>query len=339
MEDFFISRRGQYLQTGSEFSGGNQTHLLHSDPGFEATIDVVPKGTVGCLYSRPIEDFEFNYLLRGKLELFGAKEKALLESGDTFTFYSLKRNYMFRALEDTEMLCIKKEPDYQEHEDFVNHLNEVLSHLQEADGDTLAHCERVKCLSMGIAYYLGYDPSKLLSLFYAAKFHDVGKAKIPLDILLKPGKLTAEEFEAMKAHSRYTYEMIRESGEFVINLTTESLAFATDYCGVRSGRDVDKWKETGLTRAPATVVSTPMIGESPVNIECRVTEIKELGSHHVFLAQVVAVHADQAYLNDKNKFDLSLAKPIVYSHGEYYSLGRALGTFGYSVKKPKKGKQ
>lgn len=210
MEDFFISRRGQYLQMGSEFSGGNQTHLLHSDPGFEATIDIVPKGTVGCLYSRPTEDFEFNYILKGKLELFGAKEKTLLESGDTFTFYALKRNYMFRALEDTEMLCIKKEPDYQEQADFVNHLNEVLSQLQEADGDTLDHCERVKSLSMGIAYYLRYDPSKLLSLFYAAKFHDVGKSKIPLEVLLKPGRLTAEEYEVMKAHSRYTNEMIRE---------------------------------------------------------------------------------------------------------------------------------
>lgn len=210
MKDFILSRRGQYLQTGSEFSGGNQTHLLHSDPGFEATIDIVPKGTVGCLYSPPTVNFEFNYILKGKLELFGAKEKALLESGDTFTYYALQRNYMFRALEDTEMLCIKKEPDYPEQEDFVNHLNEVLSQLQEADGDTLEHCERVKSLSMGIAYYLRYDPSKLLTLFYAAKFHDVGKAKIPIDILLKPGKLTDEEYAVMKEHSRYTYEMIRE---------------------------------------------------------------------------------------------------------------------------------
>ncbi len=134
---------------------------------------------------------------------------------------------------------------------------------------------------------------------------------------------------------RYSYKMIRETGEFVINLTTKELAFATDFCGVRSGRDVDKFSEMKLTKESASVVKAPMIGESPVNIECKVTEVKELGSHHMFLAEVVAVHVDERYLNENQKFELGKAEPMVYSHGEYYQLGELLGTFGYSVKKKK----
>ena len=111
--------------------------------------------------------------------------------------------------------------------------------------------------------------------------------------------------------SRYSYEMLKKTGEFVINLTTEELAFATDYCGVRSGRDVDKFKEAHLTKEPAQFVKAPMIKESPVSIECRVTEVKELGSHHMFLAEVLAVHAQQEYIDKNNKFQLNKAKPIV----------------------------
>ena len=135
---------------------------------------------------------------------------------------------------------------------------------------------------------------------------------------------------------RYSYHMIRETGEFVINLTTEELAFATDYCGVKSGRDVDKFKETGLTREKAEKVKAPMIAEAPVSIECKVKEIRELGSHHMFIAQVAAVHADEKYMDEKNRFVLNRARPIVYSHGEYLGTGKKLGTFGYSVKKAKK---
>lgn len=134
---------------------------------------------------------------------------------------------------------------------------------------------------------------------------------------------------------RHSYQMIRKTGEFVINLTTEDLAYATDFCGVRSGRDVDKFAEMKLTKEAASVVSAPMIGESPVNIECKVTEVKELGSHHMFLAEVVAVHVDDAYMNEAQKFELGKAGLLAYSHGEYYGLGEMLGTFGYSVKKKK----
>lgn len=135
---------------------------------------------------------------------------------------------------------------------------------------------------------------------------------------------------------RHSYKMIRETGEFVINLTTKELAYATDFCGVRSGRDVDKFLEMKLTKEKASHVSAPMIGESPVNIECRVTEVKELGSHHMFLAEVAAVHVDDVYMNENQKFELGKAEPLIYSHGEYYSTGQFLGTFGYSVKKKKK---
>ena len=134
---------------------------------------------------------------------------------------------------------------------------------------------------------------------------------------------------------RYSYDILKQTGEFVVNLTTEELAYATDYCGVRSGRDVDKFKEMDLHEEQASQVKAPMIQESPVNIECKVRKIEELGSHHMFLADIVAVNIDESYLNEKNKFELGKAKPIVYSHGEYYGLGDLLGTFGYSVKKKK----
>lgn len=137
---------------------------------------------------------------------------------------------------------------------------------------------------------------------------------------------------------RYSYDLIKNTKEFVINLTTEELAYATDYCGVRSGRDVDKWKECHLTPIPADTVSCPLIEESPVNIECQVEEIKELGSHHMFLAKVTAVHVDEKYMDEKNTFHLNDSKLLAYSHGTYFSLGKQLGTFGYSVRKKSTGK-
>ena len=139
--------------------------------------------------------------------------------------------------------------------------------------------------------------------------------------------------------SRYSYDMIRKTGEFVINLTTEKLAYATDFCGVRSGRDVDKFRKLNLTKEKAQFVSAPMIGEAPVSIECRVREVKELGSHDMFLADVLAVHADEAYMDKNNRFRLNDAGLLVYSHGENLAGGRKVGTFGYSVKKKQQKKQ
>lgn len=138
---------------------------------------------------------------------------------------------------------------------------------------------------------------------------------------------------------RYSYDIIKETGEFVVNLTTKDLVFATDYCGVRSGRDVDKFKEMHLTPCESQVVKAPGIAESPVNIECKVVEIKEMGSHHMFIAEVVGVQVDDKYMDEKGKFHLNSANLITYSHGEYYELGKKLGKFGYSVQKKKPHKK
>ena len=138
---------------------------------------------------------------------------------------------------------------------------------------------------------------------------------------------------------RYSYDIIRETGEFVINLTTEALAKAADYCGVRSGRDVDKFKEMHLTPCASGKISAPGIMESPVNIECRVKEIIKLGSHDMFLAEVVGVDVDEEYLDENGKFHLNETGLIAYSHGEYFTLGNCVGTFGYSVRKKSKGRK
>ena len=133
---------------------------------------------------------------------------------------------------------------------------------------------------------------------------------------------------------RHSYQMIKETGEFVLNLTTEALAKATDYCGVRSGRDVDKWKETGLTRGKANELKyAPIVEECPVNIECKVTEVKELGSHDMFIAEVVSVQVSDEYLDETGKFRLNDTGIMAYSHGTYMTLGKEIGTFGYSVKR------
>lgn len=139
---------------------------------------------------------------------------------------------------------------------------------------------------------------------------------------------------------RHSYHMIRETGEFVVNLTTKKLVKATDYCGVRSGRDVDKWKEMKLTPGKAETLSyAPIIEESPVNIECKVTEVKELGTHHMFIAEVKAVRVSDEYMNENGKFELNATDLITYSHGEYLETGKVLGTFGYSVRKKTKKKK
>ena len=135
---------------------------------------------------------------------------------------------------------------------------------------------------------------------------------------------------------RYSYEIIKETGEFVINLATKDLVRALDYCGVRSGREVDKYKEAGLTVLASKEIAAPGIMESPVNLECRVTEVKPLGSHDLFLAEVLSVTIEDRYMNDDGKFELNRSGLITYSHGEYFELGRKAGSFGYSVRKPEK---
>lgn len=139
---------------------------------------------------------------------------------------------------------------------------------------------------------------------------------------------------------RYSHSIIKNTGEFVINLCNEQLAFATDYCGVRSGRDIDKFKEMKLTPQKAEIVRCPMIKESPVNIECRVREVIELGSHDMFLADIIKVHVDEEYIDENNRIRLDRAALVAYNHGEYFGLKRQpLGRFGFSVMKPKTRKR
>lgn len=139
--------------------------------------------------------------------------------------------------------------------------------------------------------------------------------------------------------SRYSYKLIKEQGEFVINLTNKELAKATDWCGVRSGIKYDKFKEMKLHKEKANFVNCPMIKESPVSVECKVKEIKELGSHHMFIAEVLAINSDDNYINDKGAFDISKCNLIAYSNGHYYQMGKKIGKFGFSVKKKKKLKK
>ena len=139
---------------------------------------------------------------------------------------------------------------------------------------------------------------------------------------------------------RYSYGLIKKSGEYVINLTTRALAFATDWCGVKSGREVDKFKELGLTPLEAQKLRAPLIGESPLNIECRVRQVIPLGSHDMFISEVAAVNADESLINPRSDaFQFSRADPICFAHGRYFALGRLLGTFGFSVRKKTKSKR
>lgn len=137
---------------------------------------------------------------------------------------------------------------------------------------------------------------------------------------------------------RHSYDIIKRTGDFVINLTTEDIVKQTDWCGVRSGRDYQKFDEMKLTAAPSVKVGAPIIAESPLNIECIVKDVIPLGSHDMFLAEVVNIQASEAFFDDKDAFRLDNAKLIAYSHGQYYALGKKLGKFGFSVERKRKKK-
>ena len=139
---------------------------------------------------------------------------------------------------------------------------------------------------------------------------------------------------------RHSHPILSKTGEFVINLCTEDLVKATDYCGVKSGRDVDKFKEMGLTKEPADIVKCPMIKESPINLECKVTQVVELGSHDMFMAEIVKVHAAEELFDEEGRMDPVKAGLVAYIHGEYYPVKRTpLGKFGYSIMKPRTKKR
>ena len=136
--------------------------------------------------------------------------------------------------------------------------------------------------------------------------------------------------------SRHSYGLIKESGEFVINLTTEELVKSCDLCGIYTGKKVDKFKKCGLTPEASEKVSCPSIGESPLSIECKVREIVPLGSHDMFIADIVSIGVDESLIDENGKLRLDKAKLAAFAHGEYFALGKKLGYFGYSAKKKKK---
>jgi flavin reductase (DIM6/NTAB) family NADH-FMN oxidoreductase RutF len=136
---------------------------------------------------------------------------------------------------------------------------------------------------------------------------------------------------------RFSYELICKTNEFAINLTTAAMARAVDWCGVKSGREFDKFREMKLTPLPAKFIKSPLIGESPINLECCVKEIRKLGTHHMFISEILAVHADPAYFNPSTGFfDLAAAEPLCFCHGHYYQMGKHIGKFGFSVEKKRK---
>lgn len=205
-----IISHGSYIRKGQELINGNKSDLLYQQNGVEAVLDYMPKGTVG-IYSPSAEgSTELYYIISGKIAVYDLDETIILQTGDLYVLEQLDKYVIFEVLEDSKELYLCNSPCYDHNEEKIATLMKVLLQLQETDGDTMSHCERVKALSMGIAHQLRYDQTQLRLLFYAARFHDVGKSQIPPEILLKPSRLTQEEYEVMKQHSQYTYEMIRD---------------------------------------------------------------------------------------------------------------------------------
>lgn len=189
---------------------GDASCLICKEKDFESLIEIMPKGTVGYIYTIQTNLVEFSYILEGIIEFIDNQETIILKAGDIYFHHSLNQNHMFRVIEDARVLNLNTGPYYSSYEEDENHLMTVLENLQKVDGDTMNHCIRVRRLCLGITYFLREGFEQLDDLYFAAIFHDVGKAKIPPEILMKPGKLTTEEYEIMKEHSRYTYEMIKE---------------------------------------------------------------------------------------------------------------------------------
>ena len=201
MQDLWITHKGEYQKDGIVYSDDHRAHLLHEEGSFEAMVEHLNKGGFGYLYTLEDVGIELSYLLKGSMELRQGEESVILKAGDSFAHHAVTKSVMFHVLEDVELLEVSTRPHYDVYEQDQKSLTQVLTKLQAVDGDTLDHCNRVKKLSMGIAYYLRYQ-GNLDHLFFAAYFHDVGKSKVPVELLIKPGKLTAEEYAIMKEHSR-----------------------------------------------------------------------------------------------------------------------------------------
>lgn len=210
MDGISVISNGAYARIGQELIDGNKSNLLYQQDNVEAVIDFMPRGTVGLYSPSHKGTTEMYYIISGKIAVHDLDETVILSTGDFYVLRQFDGHIMFEVLEDSKELYVCNQPYFDENEERLSTLMKVLSQLQETDGDTMSHCERVKTLSMNIAHQLRYDQRRLRSLLYAARFHDVGKSQIPLEVLLKPTRLTNEEYEIMKQHSQYTYEMIRD---------------------------------------------------------------------------------------------------------------------------------
>lgn len=211
MNGLRIYKNGEYFKKGKEISKGNSMHCVASEHGIEVIKDIIPKGTMGFIHEMSDNStFDLVYILKGKIILHDLEQAEVLQAGDYYTVKDMKNDLLYKVMEDYESLYINDEGIYQDNLDYLKILNNMLVEIQKADGDTLEHCKRVANLTMGIAYRLKFSGINLGNLFTAAKFHDVGKCKIPVEILLKPAKLTDEEYEIMKKHSTYTYGILLE---------------------------------------------------------------------------------------------------------------------------------
>lgn len=211
MDGFRIYRNGQYYKKGQEISKGNYMHCLASEQCIEVIKDIMPKGTTGFIHGVPNNStFDLVYIIKGAIILYDLEQAVVLRAGDYYMVKDLENDLLFKVTEDYESLYINNQRIYQDNLEYIKILNEILDEIQKADGDTSEHCKRVANLTMGIAYILKFQGTQLGNLFLAAKFHDVGKCKIPVELLQKPAKLTDEEYEIMKLHSIYTYEILLE---------------------------------------------------------------------------------------------------------------------------------
>lgn len=222
MTGIHIITNGDVERAGKAQTDGNHSDLLYQRNDTEVVMDYMPKGTVGIFFSPEEGSEEMCYVLQGKIVIHDLDETIILEVGDFYTLQQFDHYVMFEVLENSKELYICTHPRFDENEQIVSYLMDMLQQLQDTDGDTMHHCERVKTLSMFIAHEIRFDPKQLRALFYASRFHDVGKSKIPLSVLLKPGRLTDEEYKIMKEHSRYTYEIILEHfGSEIANIAYE----------------------------------------------------------------------------------------------------------------------
>ena len=211
MKDISIVHHDEYEKLGSEYGNGNASHLLIEYGNCEVVKDIMPKGTLGTLCkSITPDDFDIFFVLKGRIMIMDKEETLFANEGDFYHLKFLQREVLFQVIEDTEVLYINNCRSYEKVSDNINALSKIMVELQEIDGDTMQHCERVKNICLGISYYLQDPELSIWSLLKASRFHDVGKIKLGAKILQKQGPLDEEEYNEMIKHPIYTYEIVKD---------------------------------------------------------------------------------------------------------------------------------